>query len=103
MRLRAAVATALTVLAGTAGCSGGSPVADSGCDAYAEYGSHAGTTVSMFSGASLPAGAFCASAAPEGTHSASAMLRDSSVLVRCAVIIVISEIWPEGPRERLRN
>jgi alpha-glucoside transport system substrate-binding protein len=49
MRLRAAVATALTVLAGTAGCSGGSPVADSGCDAYAEYGSHAGTTVSMFS------------------------------------------------------
>lgn len=49
MRLRAAVAATLVVLAGTTGCSGGSPAVESGCEAFAGYLGHSGTSVSMFS------------------------------------------------------
>ncbi|MEV4641486.1 ABC transporter substrate-binding protein [Actinoplanes sp. NPDC049548] len=49
MRLGAAVAAGLVLLAGTAGCSHDTPAAQSGCDAYAGYLGHAGTSVSMFS------------------------------------------------------
>ncbi|MFI7600264.1 ABC transporter substrate-binding protein [Actinoplanes sp. NPDC049681] len=48
MRFRAAVAAALILVGGTTGCSGGGPAVESGCEAYAGYLGHSGTSVSMF-------------------------------------------------------